>query len=150
MMRFILPWLAFAWLPAMALAAPPDDASAFDRAFAASFYTFDACGDAKYGVIFRDALDARFAQCGFSDAAREAHRRRGILQGKKSHELMKKLMDDTGGVPMRLPGMDETCRQRQAEPDYVAARAKLERYSEGALKLEELLPAACNAQVVAP
>jgi hypothetical protein len=148
-MRLTL-WLALAWLPVGALAAPPDDTRAFDRAFAASFYAFDACGDAKYGVIFRDALDARFAQCGFSDAARAAHRRRSFLQAKKSHELMSKMIEDTGGVPNRLPGMDETCRQRQAEPDYVAARAKLERYSEGGLKPEEVLPAACDAQVVAP
>ena len=60
-MRWIL-WLALALFPAAALAAPPDDTRAFDRAFAASFYAFDACGDAKYGVIFRDALDARLAQ----------------------------------------------------------------------------------------
>jgi len=144
------PWLALAWLPAAALAAPPDDTRAFDRAVAASFYTFDACGDAKYGVIFRDALDARFAQCGFSDKARDAHRRRGALQAKKSHELMSKLIEDTGGVPNRLPGMDGTCRQRQAEPDYIAARAKLERYSEGALKPEDVLPSPCDAEVVAP
>jgi uncharacterized protein with von Willebrand factor type A (vWA) domain len=144
------PWLALALFPAAALAAPPDDTRAFDRAFAASFYTFDACGDAKYGVIFRDALDARLAQCAFSDAARETHRRRSYWQAKKSHELMNKLIETTGGVPNRLPGMDETCRQRQAEPDYIAVRAKLERYSEGALKPEDLLPTPCDAEAVAP
>jgi uncharacterized protein with von Willebrand factor type A (vWA) domain len=146
----LTPWLVWVFLPATALAAPPDDTRAFDRAFAASFYTFDACGDAKYGVIFRDALDARLAQCGFSDAARETHRRRSYWQGKKSHEQMEKLIEATGGVPNRLPGMDETCRQRQAEPDYVAARKKLERYSEGALKPQDVLPSACDAEVVAP
>jgi hypothetical protein len=142
--------LTLALLPAAAHAAPLDDARAFDRAFAASFYTFDACGDAKYGLIFRKALAARFAQCPFSEKARQAHQQRNALQAKKSRDLMKALIEETGGVPMRLPGMNETCRQRQAEPDYVTARAKLERYSEGALKPEDVVPAACDADVIAP
>ena len=142
--------LALALLPAAACAAPPDDAGAFDRAFAASFYTFDACGDAKYGLIFRKALAARFAQCPFSEMARQAHQQRSALQAKKSRDRIKALIEETGGVPMRLPGMSQTCRERQAEPDYVAARAKLDRYSDGELKLADLLPAGCDADVIAP
>jgi hypothetical protein len=46
--------------------------------------------------------------------------------------------------------MSETCRQRQSEPDYVAARDKLVRYSAGELKPEDVLPAACDADVIAP
>jgi uncharacterized protein with von Willebrand factor type A (vWA) domain len=142
--------LALALLPAAASAAPPDDARAFDRAFAASFYTFDACGDAKYGLIFRKALAERFAQCPFSEKARQAHQRRIVLQAKKSRDHIKALIEETGGVPMRLPGMDQTCRERQAEPDYVAARARLDRYSDGELTLANLLPAGCDADVIAP
>ena len=148
-MRLVIP-LALLLAGGAASAEPLEDSRAFDRAVATSFYTFDACGDAKYGVIFRDALDARFAQCPFSDKARETHRRRSFLQGKKSHELMSKLIEDTGGVPNRLPGMEETCHQRQSEADYVAVKSKLERYSEGGLKPEDVLPGACDADVIAP
>ena len=135
---------------APAFAEPLQDARAFDHAYAASFYIFDGCGDAKYGLLFRDALDARFAQCPFSDQAREAHRRRNAQQAKKSRDLMKNLIDETGGVPVRLPGMSETCRQRQSAPDYVAARARLERFSQGALKAEDIVSEPCDAETLTP
>jgi len=147
-LRLALAFAAFAVTAAQA--APLEDTRAFDRAFAASFYTFDACGDAKGGLLFRKALEARFAQCGFSDAARAAHKRRNASQTKMSRQRIQKMIDDTGGMPARAPGMDITCRQREAEPDYVAAREKLERFSQGTLKPNEVLPGACDADVIAP
>ena len=143
-------WLAFACLPALAHAAPLEDTHAFDRAFATSFYTFDACGDGKYGGLFRKALDARFAQCPFSPEARAAHKRRNVMQAEKSRGRMNALIEQTGGLPVRLPGMEETCRQQKAEPDYAALRVKLERFSEGALKPDDVLASPCDADAIAP
>ena len=145
--------LAFALaflLAGAAHAAPLDDTSAFDRAFAVSFYTFDACGDGKHGVIFRKALAARFAQCAFSPAAIAAHKRRLAAQAEKSKQRMAKLIEETGGVPVRLPGMEETCRQQRAEPDYASVREKLEKFADGALKAEDVLPAPCDADAISP
>jgi hypothetical protein len=148
----MLKWLcvALALVPLAARAAPLEDTRAFDRAFALSFYTFDACGDGKYGALFRRALNARFAQCPFSPAAQAAHRRRNALQAEKSRERMEAVIEQTGGVPVRLPGMEETCRQQRAEPGYADIRAKLESYSEGEAKLEDVLAAPCDAETITP
>ena len=148
-MRLVL-MIAVALIPASVRAETLDDTKAFDHAFAASFYTYDACGEGKYGVIFRKALDARFAECPFTPQARAAHLRRNRLQSEKSHDMMNALIEQTGGMPTRLPGMEETCRQQQKEPDYVATREKLARFADGALKPEDILPGPCDADVVAP
>ena len=84
------------------------------------------------------------------EQAREAHRRRDVLQAKKSRDLIKKLIDETGGVPVRLPGMSETCRQCQSGPDYVEARAKLEQFSQGKLKPEDIVSEPCDAETATP
>ncbi len=142
--------LALALLPAAVHAAPLEDTRAFDRAFAASFYTFDACGDGKYGALFRRALDARFAQCPFTPEARVSHESRNALQAQKSRARMAALIEETGGLPMRLPGMEESCRQLRDEPDYVAVRARLDSYAEGAAKLEDVLSAPCDSEAITP
>ncbi len=142
--------LALALLPLAAHAEPLTDTRAFDRAFAASFYTFDACGDGKYGALFRQALGDRFNQCGFTPEARAAHFRRIGAQTKKSRDLMAALIEKTGGLPMRLPGMEETCRQQREEPDYQAVRVRLEKYARGEAKLEETLSAPCDADAINP
>ncbi len=142
--------LAFALFAGAARADALDDPSAFDHAFAASFYIFDACGDGEHGLIFRRALAARFAQCAFTPAAREKHRTRNSLQAKKSRDVMDKLIEEHGGFPMQLPGMEATCHQQRAAPDYVAVRDKLDSYSAGHLTAEQVLPSPCDAEAIAP
>jgi hypothetical protein len=142
--------LALALMASAASAEPLENTRAFDRAFAASFYVFDACGDGKYGLIFRRALAARFAQCPFTPQARATHQRRIALQAKRSREMMNALIEKTGGAPNRLPGMDETCRQRQAAADYRSVRERLEKYTEGALTAQDVIPAACDADAITP
>src|SRR4051794_10728092 len=44
---------------------------AFDRAYAASFYEFDACGDGLAGRIYRNALVEKLKQCPFSAPAKQ-------------------------------------------------------------------------------
>ena len=46
--------------------------------------------------------------------------------------------------------MEETCRQQQKEPDYLAVREKLAQFAAGALKPKDVLPAPCDSDVVAP
>ena len=144
-------WVALALVPLAARAAPLEDTRAFDRAFAASFYAFDACGDGKYGALFRRALNARFAQCPFSPQAQAAHRRRNALQAEKSRERMEALIEETGGVPLRLARHGGDLAASSAPSLTTAAiRTKLESYSEGAAKLEDVLPAPCDAEAITP
>lgn len=47
---------------------------AFDKAYAASFPEFDACGDGIAGRIYRNALTAKLRRCPFSAEAKKGFR----------------------------------------------------------------------------
>ncbi len=123
---------------------------AFDQAYAASFYTFDACGDGVAGRLYRNALQARFAQCPFSDAARTRFRQRAVLQRRKSSAMMEKLIEDNDGVPFKLEGMSMTCREQRSTPVYTALRAQLEQYAAGAAPAQSVIPDSCTATAFTP
>src|ERR1700739_631994 len=75
---------------------------AFEQAYAASFYQFDACGDGISGRTWRDALVARLKQCPFSDAAKARFMARAAAQRRKSAEQINKLIETNGGLPVRV------------------------------------------------
>jgi len=123
---------------------------AFERAFAVSTYTFDACGDPLAGRMFRRALAERFAQCSFSPEARSDFRRRTGLQLAKTREVMNSMIETHGGLPMQLDGMATTCHAQQAGDDYKQLRARLEQYSQGTLPAEAIIAAPCDAPDIQP
>ena len=143
-------WLALALAPLAARAEPLQDPRPFNQAFALSFFRFDACGDEKYGALFRRALNLRFSKCPFSPEARAAYYHKISLQAEWSRKRLEAMTEENGGKPMRLPGAEETCRQQLAEPDYVAFRAKLESVSVGTAKLEDVLTFPCDADPITP
>jgi hypothetical protein len=138
--------------PALAQTAPAalDNPDAFERGFALSLYQFDACGDPLAGLLFRRALNARFAQCPFSPAARTRYARRTAAEQAKVDERLRKLIEQRGGLPMRLEGMTMTCRQQQESPDYRALRARLEDFSAGRAPAQTIFPAPCDAAEIVP
>jgi hypothetical protein len=131
-------------------AAPPDRTTAFDNAYAASFYQFDACGDGIAGRIFRRALVEKLRQCPFSAEARARFLARSTAQRRKSSQMLAKLIEDHGGLPMRLDGMTRTCREQIDSPEYQAVRLRLDRYAAGNAAPDTVIPQACDATEITP
>ncbi len=149
---------AFAGLLALALcgaAAPPggpalDHPEAFERAFATSSYTFDACGDPLAGRLFRRALTERFAQCPFTPEARSRFQQRTRIQLAKSRRMVEEMVETHGGLPMRLDGMSMTCHEQQADGEYRSLRERLDQYAQGGLPAEAVITAPCDAPEITP
>ncbi len=102
------PVLAAADEPAI----PADATRAFETAYAASFYEFDACGDGLSGRSYRRALSEKVAQCPFPAEVKQRFVLRAAAQRQKSAKAMAKLIEDNGGLPVRLDGMTRTCREQ--------------------------------------
>lgn len=128
----------------------PDRIDAFEQAYAASFYTFDACGDGVAGRIYRSAVVARFAQCPFTDAARTRFRQRTALQRKRSSEQIGKTIAEHDGVPLRLEGMRMTCHEQRSSAEYRATRERLEQYEAGQAASDAVIPEPCGAATFSP
>jgi len=140
------PVLAAADEPAI----PADATRAFETAYAASFYEFDACGDGLSGRSYRRALSEKVAQCPFPAEVKQRFVLRAAAQRQKSAKAMAKLIEDNGGLPVRLDGMTRTCREQSETAEYQAIRARLDAFSAGKLGVDGVVPAACDAAVVSP
>lgn len=127
-----------------------EDITAFERGFAVSLYQFDGCGDALAGRLFRRALAERFAHCPFTAAARSRYQSRTRLEQARIRERMQRLVEETGGLPRELPGMTGTCHAQQASEPYRRFRELLDRYAEGDVPAESVIPAACDAADIMP
>ncbi len=145
--------LAGAWMglaPAVADQGALERTDGFDRAFAASFYQFDGCGDGLAGRIYRKALNERFAQCPFSADARTRFRQRSAAQFRQSRDVMARLIEDNGGLPVRLKGMTRTCREQIDSPEYQAVRHHLDDYASGKVTAEAVVDGTCDADDILP
>ncbi len=140
--------------PALAQSSPGgpalDRSEAFERAFATSAYTFDACGDPLAGRMFRRALTERFAHCPFTPEARSRFQQNARGQLAKSRQMVENLVETNGGLPMRLDGMSMTCHEQQASDTYRQFREQLEQYSHGELTAEAVIASPCDASDIAP
>ena len=123
---------------------------AFERAFATSSYTFDACGDPLAGRLFRRALAERFAQCPFTAEAQSRFQKRTRIQQEKSRRMIAEMIESHGGVPMRLDGMAMTCHEQQADGGYRKLRERLDQYARGDLPAEAIITAPCDASEITP
>jgi hypothetical protein len=135
---------------ASARADEPAQTSAFEAAYAASFYQFDACGDGLAGRAYRQALSQKVAQCPFPADIKKRFVLRAAAQRKKSGEMMTKLIEDTGGLPVRLDGMTRTCREQMQSPEYQAIHARLDEFSAGKSGPDSVIPEACDAAEITP
>ena len=140
---------AFAAL-ASARADEPAQTRAFEAAYAASFYQFDACGDGLAGRAYRQALSRKVAQCPFPADVKQRFVQRAAAQRKKSGDMMAKLIEDTGGLPVRLDGMTRTCREQRDSADYRAVRARVDDFAAGKTGADSVVPQACDAAEVVP
>ena len=129
---------------------PLEATAAFEQAYAASFYTFDACGDGVAGQLYRKALIARFAQCPFTAASRDRFRQRAALQRRKSSALIRQEIEQNGGLPPRLEGMSLTCHEQRTSADYRSFRDRLERFAAGTAVAETVIPEPCGADTISP
>ncbi len=127
-----------------------DRPDAFERAFAISSYSFDACGDSLGGRVFRRALVEKFAHCPFSPEARSRFREQTRAQLAKTRDMMNSMIEDHGGLPMRLDGMSTTCHAQQASDDYKQFRSQLDQYAQGSLPAEAVIAAPCDAPDLTP
>jgi hypothetical protein len=123
---------------------------AFDKAYAASFYEFDACGDGVTGRTYRSALVQKLKQCPFSAEAKQRFQMRAAEQRRKSSQAMAKLIEDYGGLPIRLPGMTRTCREQIDSPDYRLVRSRIDDFSTGKVGPDAVVAQACDAAEITP
>lgn len=129
---------------------PLDHTDAFEHSFAESYYTFDACGDGLAGRIYRRALQERFAACPFTPAARTRYSTRLRAQGAKSRRAIEDMIEQRGGLPVQLEGMNSTCHAQEADEGYRRLRSQLLAYSAGSLPATAVLPSACDADAISP
>ena len=129
---------------------PLDRTDAFERSFAESFYTFDACGDGLAGRLYRRALQERFAACPFTPAARMRYSGRIRAQGAKSRRAIEDMIEERGGLPVQLGGMSGTCHAQQADEGYRRLRSRLQAYAAGSVPADAVVPADCGATEVGP
>ncbi len=129
---------------------PLDHTDAFERSYADSFYTFDACGDGLAGRIYRRALQERFAACPFTPAARTRYSGRIRAQSAKSRQAIEDMIEQRGGLPVQLEGMSATCHAQEADAGYRKLRSQLLAYSAGSQPATSVLPSACDADAIGP
>ena len=123
---------------------------AFEKAYGASFYEFDACGDGLAGRIYRTALVDKLKQCPFTETAKKRFQLRATAQRRKSSQVMAKLIEDNGGLPMRLEGMTRSCREQFDSPEYRLVRSRLDDFSSGKLGMDAVVPQPCDAPEIMP
>ena len=129
---------------------PLDNTRPFEHAYGASFYYFDACGDGLSGGTYRRALVDKLMHCPFTDAAKARFAVRAGMQSKKARELIRDLIEQTGGLPVRLEGMRRTCREQMDSPEYRELSNRLEAYEAGSADRDDVVPAACSAIEITP
>jgi hypothetical protein len=123
---------------------------AFEKAYGASFYEFDACGDGIAGRIYRSALTDKLKRCPFSEAAKQRFQVRAAAQRRKSSQAMDKLIESTGGLPVRLEGMSRSCHEQGDSPEYRAVRTRLDAYAAGKIGVDAVVAQPCDAAEIAP
>jgi hypothetical protein len=127
-----------------------DRTHAFEQAYGASFFDFDGCGDSLSGRIYRQALVDKLMHCPFTDDAKARFRNRSTMQRRKSAAMIGQMIEQTGGLPVRLQGMSRTCREQMDSPDYEAIRSRLEAYAAGTASRDDIVPLPCDASQIAP
>ncbi len=143
--------MRLAFFVALALAGPAvaeealTDTAAFERADAESFWRFDACGDALAGRMYRDALADRVRSCPFTPEAQTRFVQRVRAQAKKSADMLQHLIDEHGGLPVRLDGMTRTCREQRESAEYQTLLASLEQERRGDAAPDAVFAAACDS-----
>ena len=123
---------------------------AFEKAYAASFYEFDACGDGIAGRVYRNALSAKLKQCPFSAEAKQRFQLRSSAQRRKSSQVMAKLIEDNGGLPVRLEGMTRSCHEQIDSPEYRVVRGRLDNYAAGKTGPDAVVVQPCDATEITP
>lgn len=106
-----------------------DQIEGFQRAYATSFFVFDACADAIAGRAYRAALAERFAQCPFSEAAAARFRAWSSAQRRQSADRIAQMIEEHGGLLVKLDGMTQTCHERNSTLEYTAYRERLLQYA---------------------
>lgn len=127
-----------------------DGTGAFETAYAASFYHFDACGDGVAGRVYRSALSEKLKQCPFSAEAKDRFQLRAAAQRRKSGQAMAKLIEDNGGLPVRLEGMARSCREQIDSPEYRAVRSRLDDYAADKTGPDTVVAQPCDATEITP
>jgi hypothetical protein len=63
---------------------------------------------------------------------------------------MAKLIEDNGGLPMRLEGMTRSCREQFDSPEYRLVRSRLDDFSSGKLGSDAVITQPCDAPEITP
>lgn len=135
---------------AQAADAALENTTAFEQAYAASFYQFDACGDGIAGQTYRKALVDRLKQCPFSAEAKKRFLGGLAAQRRTSSRAMSALIGEHGGLPVRLDGMTRSCREQVESPEYRLVRGRLDAYAAGHSTADAVMAQPCDAAEITP
>jgi hypothetical protein len=129
---------------------PLERTDAFRQAYGASFYQFDACGDGIAGRTWRSALVEKLKLCPFSAETRKHFQAWSAAQRRRSSQVMARLIEDNGGLPMRLQGMTRSCHEQMDSPEYRQVRSRLDDYAAGKASVDTVVTQPCDAAEITP
>jgi hypothetical protein len=61
-----------------------------------------------------------------------------------------KLIEDNGGLPMRLEGMTRSCHEQMDSPEYRLVRGRLDDYTSGKAGPDTVVAQPCEAPEITP
>jgi hypothetical protein len=64
--------------------------------------------------------------------------------------MMSKLIEDNGGLPVRLDGMTRSCREQRDSAEYRAIRVRLDAFTAGKLDVDAVVAQPCDATEIVP
>lgn len=140
-------------ISSLALADKPahlTDTSAFRAAYGQSYFSFDLCGDAANGALYRKALAEKVAHCPFSPDAKTSFRQWAESTDADGPGKVKRYIAEHDKLPESLDRRRKNCRTQKDTPAYQATIALLAQYAEGKARYDAVVPDVCDTKARAP
>jgi len=122
---------------------------AFEIAYGMSF-RLDACGDPIAGDLLRKAIAEKFDRCMSSTETKQHFQERAVALATKAKVSLDSYIAAHGQLPDRLDGMKESCADHLHTAEYSGLRERLQKYMDGEISAESIIPDPCDVSAGAP
>ena len=130
--------------------APLTDTNAFRTAYSLSYFSFDLCGDAADGALYRKALAEKVEHCPFTPDAKAGLRQWSVATDANGPGSIQRYIAEHDKLPESLDPKRKNCRTEKDTPAYQKTIALLARYAKGEVKYDAVVPDACNTKAGTP
>ncbi len=130
--------------------APLPDADAFRKAYEASYFGFDLCGDAASGALYRKALAEKVEHCPFAPEAKASFPQWAAATDAEGADRVKQYLAEHDKLPESLDPKRKNCRTEKDTPAYQKIIALLAQYAKGEVRYDAVVPDACDTKAGAP